>query len=380
MIEKFTALAANSFMKIQSQNLIKKKEAVPEGRASVASSLARDFTFLCGAPRINDEHERDQLLEEKPRIPLNPHEPPAGDVHEDIPEITTGSFFRKQVGPDEESQHEADFQPLIDGGDATKIVEAVAEPKRDADEREAVKPAWWIASCATESENETQEHCRSTTRFYRSRNPVPPHDEDDDPWRQTKEVHRPRGNPPLARACVLAAVACVLREPQKDLVEEVTDTSPHLQEDVHSDLLRIFECALPRPLAWQSSWNYVFSTILELNILEHKSQEAASAASWERLKNFSFLLLQNMVRADVLTGSLAVFRFAAKPLIFAGGFLAAAGGEMRSNYFKNGAPRRKSQYLATRNAPLGDQIVWSFRGKKKFPIPLKAEKKNFSKS
>ncbi|MAF79595.1 hypothetical protein CL629_00770 [bacterium] len=57
------------------------------------------------------------------------------------------------------------------------------------------------------------------------------------------------------------------------------------------------------------------------------------------MKNFSFLLLQNMVRADVFTGSLAVFRFAAKPLVFSGGFLAAAGGEMRSNYFKNGAPR-----------------------------------------
>jgi len=25
---------------------------------------------------------------------------------------------------------------------------------------------------------------------------------------------------------------------------------------------------------------------------------------------------------------------------------------------------------------LGDQIVWIFRGKKKFPIPLEAEKKN----
>lgn len=33
MIEKFTALAANSFMKIQIQNSIKKKGAVPEGRA-----------------------------------------------------------------------------------------------------------------------------------------------------------------------------------------------------------------------------------------------------------------------------------------------------------------------------------------------------------
>ncbi|TAL48989.1 hypothetical protein EPN83_02535 [Patescibacteria group bacterium] len=120
--------------------------------------------------------------------------------------------------------------------------------------------------------------------------------------------------------------------------------------------------------------------IFNASILDHKSQEVASAASWECLKNFSFLLLQNMVRAGVFTGSLAVFRFAATPLIFAGCFLAACGGEMRSNYFKNGAPRRKSQCLAARNAPLGYQIVRSFWGKKKFPIPLKAEKKNFSKS
>ena len=330
MIEKFTALAANSFMKIQIQNPIKRKEAIPEGRASDLSLFARDSAFLCGTPRVNDKYERDQLLEKEPRIPLNPHEPPAGDVHKDIPEITACPFFREQVGPDKESQHEADFQPLIDGGDTTKIVEAVAEPKRDTDERETVKPAWRIAGRATESKDEPKQHCWSATRFYRSRNPIPPHDEDDYPWGQTEKVYRPRGNPPLTRLRVLPAVARVFREPQKDLVEEVADTSPHLQEDVHSDLLRIFECALPRPLAWQSSWNYVFSTILELNILEHKSQEAASAASLGCLKNFSFLLLQNMVRADVFTGSLVVFRFATKPLIFAGGFLAALSASWRS--------------------------------------------------
>src|SRR3989344_6301278 len=41
------------------------------------------------------------------------------------------------------------------------------------------------------------------------------------------------------------------------------------------------------------------SIILKPVILDHKSQEAASTASWECLKNFSFLLLQKMVRADV---------------------------------------------------------------------------------
>jgi len=39
-----------------------------------------------------------------------------------------------------------------------------------------------------------------------------------------------------------------------------------------------------------------------------------------------------------LSGSLAVFKFAAKPLKFGGLAVAAAGGEMRSNYFKNRAP------------------------------------------
>jgi len=290
----------------------KEKEAVPEGRASDASLLARDFAFLCRTPRIHNEHERHQLLDEEPRIPLNPHEPPAGDVHENVPEITAYSFFRKQIGANKKSQHEADFQPLIDCGDATKIVKAVAEPERDADERKAVKPTWRIVGSATKSEDEPKQHCRSTTRFHGSRNPVPPHDENDYPWRQTEQVHRPRGNPPLACGCLLTAISRVFREPQKDLVEEVADTSPHLQEDIHSDLLRVFECALPRPLAWPSSRNYVFPTILEVSILEHKSQETASAVSWVRIsmiKKFSFLFSpKTWFEPIVFPGSLAVLK------------------------------------------------------------------------
>ena len=42
--------------------------------------------------------------------------------------------------------------------------------------------------------------------------------------------------------------------------------------------------------------------ILKNIILSHKSQEAASAASWECSRNFSFLLLQNVVRADCFSG------------------------------------------------------------------------------
>ena len=41
-------------------------------------------------------------------------------------------------------------------------------------------------------------------------------------------------------------------------------------------------------------------------------------------------------------------------------------------------PDWKCQRFRCRLASLGDQIVWSFRGKKKFPIPLEAERKNFN--
>ncbi|KKP64264.1 MAG: hypothetical protein UR62_C0016G0002 [Candidatus Nomurabacteria bacterium GW2011_GWF2_35_12] len=199
-------------------------------------------------------------------------------MHENVPEITTRSFFREHVGPDKESQHEADFQPLIDGGDTTKIVEAVAESERDTDECEVIEPAWRILGCAAKCDDETQHHCRSTARFYRSRNPVTPTDEDDYPWRQTNDVHCPRSNPPPPRLRLV------------DLVEEVEPSSKPLKYLVQGLPPSVLKCALPRPLAWQSSWNYVFSTTLEFSILEHKSQEAASVASWECLKNFSFLL------------------------------------------------------------------------------------------
>ncbi|MDO8591300.1 MAG: hypothetical protein Q7R65_05015 [bacterium] len=262
-------------------------------------SSNRDSAFLRHAIRINDEHERDQLLKKEPRIPLNPHQPPAGDVHEDIPEITTSSLFRKQVGPDEESQHESDFQPLIDGSDTTEIVEAVAESERDTDECEVVKPAWWILGRAAKCDDETKHHCRSATRFYRSRNPVTPTDEDDYPWRQTNEVYHPRSNPPLPRSYLVAAIARVFREREKDLVEEVEPSSKPLQYLVQGSPPFCFECALPRPSRGGDYRKTITPTILKDSILCHKSQQAASAACWEYLKNFSFLLLQNMVRADV---------------------------------------------------------------------------------
>ena len=65
--------------------------------------------------------------------------------------------------------------------------------------------------------------------------------------------------------------------------------------------------------------------------------------------------------------------------------LASGGGAERVSFAQNRfglcriiAPSRKSQRVLVRLASLGDQIVRIFRGKKKFPIPLEAEKKNFN--
>ena len=51
------------------------------------------------------------------------------------------------------------------------------------------------------------------------------------------------------------------------------------------------ECALPRPSRGRDYRRTRIPIMFKTSILRHKSQEAASAASWECLKNFSFLLL-----------------------------------------------------------------------------------------
>jgi len=58
------------------------------------------------------------------------------------------------------------------------------------------------------------------------------------------------------------------------------------------------------------------------------------------------------------------FRFG----ISRGDFLAACGGEMRPNYFKNSPPNRKLQVFKVRLASLGDQIVRNFGRKKQLAI------------
>ena len=69
-----------------------------------------------------------------------------------------------------------------------------------------------------------------------------------------------------------------------------------------------------------------------------------------------------------LSGSLAVFKIAAKPLNFWGLLVAATGSEMRSNYFKNRAPVRKSQIRLARFGELGDQIVGNFGRKNQLAV------------
>ncbi len=61
-----------------------------------------------------------------------------------------------------------------------------------------------------------------------------------------------------------------------------------------------------------------------------------------------------------LSGSLAIFKIAAKPLIFRGLLLAAEGGEMRPNYFQYTQPARNSQICLAPFAGLGNQIERNF--------------------
>ena len=59
-----------------------------------------------------------------------------------------------------------------------------------------------------------------------------------------------------------------------------------------------------------------------------------------------------------------------------GQLLAAAGGEMSPNYFKNSPHNRKSQQVRVRLASLGDQIVRNFGRKNQLAVLLLG-KENF---
>ena len=59
-----------------------------------------------------------------------------------------------------------------------------------------------------------------------------------------------------------------------------------------------------------------------------------------------------------------------------GAFLAAAGGEMRSNYLKNTEPVRIWQGFGSRLASLGDQIIRNFGRKFELAVFYFGERKN----
>ena len=90
------------------------------------------------------------------------------------------------------------------------------------------------------------------------------------------------------------------------------------------------------------------------------------------IKNFLFAK-PNMVRANVFHQVL--WQFLSVRLrrifgLFAGAFLAACGGENRSNYLKNTAHFRKRQVGDNRLASLGGQFVLNFERKNQLATPF----------
>ena len=94
-------------------------------------------------------------------------------------------------------------------------------------------------------------------------------------------------------------------------------------------------------------------------------------------KSFGFLLEENIRRAQIKKRE-QNFSLVWRALASGGGAERVSFAQNRFGLCRIIAPSRKSQRVLVRLASLGDQIVWIFRGKKKFPIPLEAEKKNFN--
>jgi len=111
-----------------------------------------------------------------------------------------------------------------------------------------------------------------------------------------------------------------------------------------------------------------------------KCQEAATPLLRKIImKNFLFAK-SSMVRADVFRQVLWQFlsvRLRRLSDFLRGAFLAAFGGENRSNYFKNTAHFRKRQARGSRLASLGGQFVLNFGRKNQLAIPF-LRKENFS--
>ena len=77
------------------------------------------------------------------------------------------------------------------------------------------------------------------------------------------------------------------------------------------------------------------------------------------IKNFSFPKIK-MQFEPIFLQVIWQFLSARRSRACGRGFLAAAGGEMRSNYLKNTEPVRKLQGFGSRLASLGDQIIRNF--------------------
>ncbi|MBI2035514.1 MAG: hypothetical protein HYT12_02420 [Candidatus Liptonbacteria bacterium] len=97
------------------------------------------------------------------------------------------------------------------------------------------------------------------------------------------------------------------------------------------------------------------------------------------IKNFSVPQIQNMVRADIFLRVL--LRFLSVWLhrlsdFSRGAFLAAAGGENGSHYFKNTGHLRKRQARGSRLASLGGHFVLNFGGKNELAVSF-GGRKNF---
>ena len=250
-------------MKIQFQNLIKKKEAVPEGRASIYwNSLPARWTWLGG-----DDVVRHPTRQSAPHLAR--HE--ALDLADADAELE--ELLHRLVQP----------RPLV----AVLVVAGVEE-----------RPS--TAVLLLELLRQLVQHGHDLGLVALQALGVKPDVPDD----------------ALGLDMLTGVLAVTKQAVHEDGVDPLCAETCRC---AHSTvLLSRYELIPSKHHVWISC---------HPSIPDHKSQETASAASWKYLKNFSFLLLQNMVRADVFTGSLAVFRFAAKPLIFAGGFLAACGGE-----------------------------------------------------
>jgi len=89
------------------------------------------------------------------------------------------------------------------------------------------------------------------------------------------------------------------------------------------------------------------------------------------IRNFSIPQIQNMIRADVFLRILLRFlsvRLRRLSEFSRGAFLAAAGGENGSHYFKNTGHFRKRQARGSRLASLGGHFVLNFGGKNELAV------------